>query len=135
MPPTRHRPPSPRPLLLVASGGAVGTLLRAAVGALWPSVLATLVVNVVGAFLLGLIGERLALRGPQTPRTTRTRLLVCTGGLGGFTTFSALALAVQDLGAHGRVGAALAYGLGTLAAGAVACVAGIALAGRTRSGS
>ncbi|MDX2258004.1 MAG: fluoride efflux transporter CrcB [Hyphomicrobiaceae bacterium] len=84
-------------LLLAACGGAIGSAARYLVGVgmgrwlgvsaafAWP----TLVVNVVGCFLMGFLIETLALRlnGSQ-----ELRVFLATGVLGGFTTFSAFAL-------------------------------------------
>lgn len=87
-------------------------------------------VNVCGAFLLGLLLERLARSGPETARTRRLRLGLGTGVLGGFTTYSALALELHDLLGAVQIGAATAYGLGSVCAGLVACAAGVALGAR-----
>lgn len=128
------------PLLLgaVTLGGTLGTLARYAVAHLIPSThqipWATLVVNLLGAFALGLFLERLARAGAENPRRRLVRLGVGTGFLGGFTTYSALALEVHDLLADGALATALAYGIGSVAAGLVACAAGVVLGAR-RSGS
>ncbi len=76
-------PETVRRLLAVAAGGAVGTLLRAGTVAAVPqdwSVAAIVVVNLLGAFLLGL------LTGRVTRMVHRQFLLI--GVLGSFTTFS-----------------------------------------------
>jgi fluoride exporter len=80
----------PWPLLLVAAGGALGSVLRYAVsmfaaahlGAGFPW--GTLAVNLIGSGAIGLLGG-LGLGGDL-------RLLLVTGLLGGFTTFSAFSL-------------------------------------------
>ncbi|GEN78959.1 fluoride efflux transporter FluC [Actinotalea fermentans] len=129
------RPAYLRPGLvaLVALGGAVGTtaryLLASAVpGAGWP--VATFGANVVGAFLLGVLLEALVRRGPETPRGRAVRLTLGTGLLGGFTTFSSLAIEVERFWARGDVGPGAAYGLGSVALGFVAALAGVVVAGR-----
>ena len=68
-----------REAMFVASGGAIGSVLRYGVSLLLASPWGTLAVNVVGCFAIGVASE---LVGP-------TRLLLVTGILGGFTTFSA----------------------------------------------
>ncbi|USQ79940.1 CrcB family protein [Ornithinimicrobium faecis] len=126
--------PSPLLVLVVTVGGALGTTGRYAVTHLigtthlipW----ATLLVNVVGAFLLGLLLERLSRAGPETPARQVVRLGLGTGVLGGFTTYSALALELHDLLAAAEVAAAVAYGVGSVCAGLVACAGGIALGAR-----
>jgi CrcB protein len=80
-------------LVAVMTGGALGTLARWAVELTIPSVggfpLATLLINVTGAFGLGLVGvvllERLA-------PTRSLRPLLGIGFLGAYTTFSTMAM-------------------------------------------
>jgi CrcB protein len=124
-----------RLVALVAAGGAVGTSARWAlvetVGSTaggWPT--ATFVANLLCSFLLGVLLEGLLRRGPETPRGQRLRLGLGTGVLGGFTTFSSLALEMERLLADGHVGTGLAYGATTVVVGFAACLAGVALAGR-----
>lgn len=127
-----HR--DPRLLLLVAAGGAVGTGLRYALSSTlgpsgaWPT--ATLVENVVGAFVLGLLLETLLCRGPETARGRAVRLGVGTGVLGGFTTFSSLAIELERLLAAGAVGTAAAYAAASVVLGLAACFAGVAVGAR-----
>ena len=132
--PAAHR--DVRLVALVAVGGAVGSVLRYATALVlpgsdggWPW--ATLIVNVAGAFALGWLLEALARRGRETPRLRRLRLLLGTGLLGGFTTYSSLALETERLLAGGHAGVAVAYAGVTLAAGTVAAVAGVGLGQRT----
>lgn len=87
-----------------------------------------------GAFLLGLLLERLSRTGPETPRTRLLRLGLGTGVLGGFTTYSALALELHDLLAAAEVGAATVYGVGSVCAGLVACGFGVLLGARGAPG-
>ena len=106
---------------------AIGFVGAAALGAVtrWqlgahqlPRPLATLLVNITGAFALGLLD------GWTAPELT----VVGVGGLGAYTTFSTLADDVVDLGNRSR-GAAAAYVAVTLVAGIGAAAAGLALAG------
>jgi fluoride exporter len=130
---TEARPPYRQPglLALVFVGGAAGTIARWATGLVVPHVLrvplATLAVNVVGAFLLGVLLERLG------GRRRALRLTLGTGLCGGFTTYSALANDTAGLVREGLVGHALAYALATVVLGLAASALGIALA-RRRSG-
>lgn len=66
----------------------------------------TLVVNVVGCLVMGLIAGVFAFRGhlPQ-----EMRLFLTTGILGGFTTFSAFSLDAALLWERGEVGLAALY--------------------------
>lgn len=124
---------------LVAAGGTVGTALREGLLVAAPDLeafpLTTFAINLAGAFALGLLLEVLTRLGPDEGRLRGIRLLVGTGVLGGFTTYSALATATAMLGVTGFAGWALLYALGTVVLGAAASVAGIllgALVGRRR---
>jgi fluoride exporter len=120
---------------LVALGGVFGTATREALTLAVPSngafPLAIFLVNIIGAFLLGVLLEGLTRRGPDAGRRRTLRLLVGTGFLGGFTTYSALAvdsalLLSSQAGATGaQVGVGFGYALGTVLVGAVATWGGI----------
>jgi CrcB protein len=128
-----------RSLGLVALGGTVGTGAREALALTFPAAPGTLpvtiaVINVVGSFALGLLLESLLRRGPDAGRLRDLRLLVGTGVLGGFTTYSALAVDTGLLlGGHGGgtlgLGLGLVYALGSVVLGALAAACGIALGG------
>ncbi|WP_426593510.1 fluoride efflux transporter FluC [Cellulomonas sp. McL0617] len=134
------RPPhhDPRLIAVVALGGMVGTTARwaltSAVGVSangFPT--ATLIENVVGSFLLGALLEALLRRGAESPRGRVLRLGLGTGVLGGFTTFSSLAIELERLLAAGQVTLALVYATLSLVLGILACVVGIAFGSRSRS--
>ncbi len=78
-----------------------------------------LVVNLTGAFALGVVAVVVAdLSG---------LLILGTGLLGGYTTFSAVAVSTALLAREGRTTAALGYGLGTFAGSVAAAAAGFGL--------
>ncbi|MCW2736734.1 CrcB family protein [Nocardioides sp.] len=109
-------------LLLVAAGGALGAVLRHAVDTAAPDTLfpwPTLAINVVGAFVLGLLPALGVVR-----RSRRVALAVGPGVLGGFTTVSAWAGQVRTLADTGHVGVAGLYLVVTLAAGLGAAALG-----------
>jgi fluoride exporter len=125
---------SPANIALVAVGGTAGTGLRYWISAgvpHWAGLpLATFGINVAGAFLLGVLLELLAQSSPDSGWSRRIRLGIGTGGLGGFTTYCALATETVTLAAA-HPGRAAGYALATVIVGAVASLAGIWLARRT----
>ncbi|WP_217428306.1 fluoride efflux transporter FluC [Microlunatus speluncae] len=123
---------------IVAMGGAVGTAGRALLDEAIPDLLAVpfgiLVINLTGAFLLGLLLSVLRRFGPDTGRLQTVRLLCGTGVLGGYTTYSALAADSVLLIDGGDLARGLGYALITVLAGALLSWAGLA-AGRGRRAS
>jgi len=101
-----------RQLLLVGLGGCAGSMARYKLGgwvlhhtATWTFPAGTFVVNVLGCVLAGVLAglvEKRELFGPDT------RLLLFTGLLGGFTTFSAFGLETAYLLRRGETAVALA---------------------------
>jgi fluoride exporter len=118
-------------LLWVALGGAIGSGARYGVNLMFARLIgagfpwSTLVVNVCGCLAMGIIAGLLQTRSHLSDEM---RLFLTTGILGGFTTFSALALdvtALTDAKAHG---AALVYVLASVLGSLAAAYAGLALA-------
>lgn len=116
-----------RRLLLVFLGGSIGTAARLAVGLWLPDrdgfPVATFVVNIVGALLIGILAARI-------PGSTDLRILLGTGVLGGFTTYSAFMTGTVDLWSTAPALAA-AYAVASLALGVAAAAAGLRI-GRPR---
>ncbi len=118
-------------VLAVAAGGALGSVLRfltsATVVAHWPRhfYLATLLVNIIGCFLIGFLSAYFLLR-TDIPVALRTGLTV--GVLGGLTTFSSFSLEVLRLIEAGQFGVALSYLLGSVLGGLCAAWLGMTLA-------
>jgi CrcB protein len=90
--------------LWVAIGGALGSMARYGIGGFvserWGQVFPwnTLVVNVTGSFVIGILGALTAAEGRMTPqsRVFATQLLI-TGVCGGYTTFSSFSLQTLKL--------------------------------------
>ncbi|WP_194907135.1 CrcB family protein [Quadrisphaera sp. INWT6] len=126
-------PPHRQPALVawVVLGGAAGTAVRVAAEGQLPRPadlpLPTLLVNLVGALVLGALLEGLARRGPDAGRRRIVRLLVGTGFCGGLTTYSTFAVEV-DLLLAGHLLAGVGYALLTVLLGLVAAAAGVAAA-------
>ncbi len=108
-------------LLHVAAGGALGAVLRYlfALSVTFPY--ATVIVNVVGSFVMGVAFVLLA--ETAVAGGERWQPLVMTGLLGGFTTFSAFSLDTLKLVQADQGLAAAAYVFGTV----LACLAAVAL--------
>jgi CrcB protein len=111
-----------REILLVGLGGMAGSIARYLLsttlqrGASFP--VGTLAVNVIGCFLMGLLAGLVDAR-------SQTRLLLGTGVMGGFTTFSAFGfetIALIRVGAWSlaacNVGANVVFGLVSAGLGA-----------------
>ena len=116
-------------LLAVAGGGALGAAARYLVyvgttGVLdFEAPVATLIVNVVGSFLMGLWIEAAAL---ALAVSQQAQLFFVVGVLGGFTTFSAFALDFAVLlYERGRFALCLAYVGASVALSLAALFAGL----------
>ena len=84
----------------------------------------TLIVNVVGSFLMGLLAGYFLFR-PGIGQ--HMRLFLTTGVLGGFTTFSAFSLDAALLVERHAYGLAAGYVVGSVAASVAALFIGLAL--------
>ncbi len=125
-----HLHHGPGPVAAIAIGGALGTLARYGIeravatppdGFPW----GTLTVNVVGSFVLGAVVIAVVERWP---RDRYLRPLLAVGFCGGFTTFSTLAVEVDQRVQHGHVLLATTYLMVTLIAGLGAALAGMTVA-------
>lgn len=111
-------------VLLVALGGALGSVARYGVGVAVARALGagfpwgTLLVNVAGGVLIGILAAR------TTPESENMRLLIGVGGLGGFTTFSTFSLESVRLFEHSPM-LSLAYMAASLALSVGACAVGL----------
>ena len=120
---------TPSAIALVFAGGSLGVLARAGldqsshVGTGFPAT--TFAINVAGALALAVLIETLAVRGPDAGHRRALRLLFGTGVLGGFTTYSALAVQTDALLRSGHAVTALTYAAGTVALGLAVSIAGI----------
>ena len=116
-----------RNFLLVALGGALGSVLRHTASLIipakhfpWP----TLAVNIAGSFLIGLI---LALSTKEESFLYNWKLFLATGICGGFTTFSAFSLENMELLQNGKYLLAATYIALSVVLGIAAAFAGFKL--------
>lgn len=100
-------------ILLVGLGGALGAIARNKLSGFvlhhstdWRFPLGTLLVNVLGCLLAGVLAGAIERHGLFSPDT---RLFLFTGILGGFTTFSAFGVETVFLLRRGEVIVALGY--------------------------
>lgn len=124
--------------LWIAIGGALGSMARYACSSLAAQTLGgtfpwgTLIVNVLGSFLIGIFAS---LGGPEgrVPLHPDARLFLTVGICGGYTTFSSFSLQTLDLIREGHRAAAV----GNIAGSVILCLAAVwagALAGQAFNG-
>jgi len=98
--------------LIIFLGGGLGAGMRHLVGLAALRILGpgfpwgTFIVNVLGSFVMGLF---IALLARKLQVTNEVRLLIATGFLGGFTTFSAFSLDVAVMWERGDTNIVFAY--------------------------
>lgn len=118
-------------LFLVMLGGAIGAGARHLTGraalALWGPGFpwGTLIVNLLGGMLMGLLAGWLAARASGDEAL---RYLLGVGVLGGYTTFSAFSLETASMLQRGEHSVALLYILASVAGSILALFAGLQIA-------
>ena len=116
--------------LLVAAGGALGSVGRYLVGVFAIRVFGpnfpwgTFIVNIVGSLVIGFMAEAVARALNQS---AEMRMLIVTGFLGGFTTFSSFSLDTMYLIERGEVMTAILYIAASVGLALIAVTAGLAL--------
>jgi fluoride exporter len=117
--------------LLVGGGGLIGSMLRYWLsGAVAHTTkgefpLGTLVVNIIGCFIIGFF---LTLGYERFTWRPELRLFIAVGVLGGFTTFSTFSYETIALFRDGSYVPAIANATASLLGCLVACILGVALA-------
>lgn len=117
--------------LAIAAAGGTGALLRyllgrATVNLGWSALpFGTLIANVVGCFLIGYLSWVLVHRWPVTQET---QVVIMTGFLGGFTTFSAFSLEAITMFEQGSGVRAVTYISVKVVLCIVMCLLGLMLA-------
>ncbi|HJS88142.1 MAG TPA: fluoride efflux transporter CrcB [Acetobacteraceae bacterium] len=100
--------------VLIGLGGALGSMARAwmtllvarVAGATFPW--GTVLINVLGSFVIGFFGTLTDGLGGRYAASAEARAFVMIGICGGFTTFSSFSLQTLELLRHGRIGPAAA---------------------------
>jgi CrcB protein len=116
--------------LIVFLGGGFGAALRHGINLTAPKMLGTafpygtMLINVSGSFIMGLVAGYFAFKGDASQSW---RLFLTTGILGGYTTFSAFSLDAAVLYERGEVGLAALYVLGSVGLSIAGLFAGLAL--------
>src|SRR3954468_3220736 len=117
--------------LIVFLGGGLGAALRHGINLVSARLLGlefpyhTLIINITGSAVMGLIAGYFAFKGDASQHW---RLFLTTGILGGYTTFSAFSLDAALLYERGEVSLAAVYVLGSVVLSIAALFAGLALA-------
>ena len=117
------------PYLLVAVGGALGSVARYGAGVLvgkaWDSAfpLGTMLINIAGSLAMGLFIGYLARTTPSWQADAR--LFVAVGIFGGFTTFSSFSLDAISMLERGEVAQAGVYVVGSVLIGIAALYGGL----------
>ncbi|MEU6645485.1 CrcB family protein [Saccharomonospora sp. NPDC046836] len=114
-------------LLVIAAGGALGSLARYGMGVALPHppggfAVSTLLTNVLGCLLIGVLMVVIT-ETAQPHRLLRPFLGI--GLLGGFTTFSTYVLDTVDAAQHDRPWTALGYAVGSVFASLAAVLVGM----------
>jgi CrcB protein len=117
--------------LWVFAGGVLGGLARYGLTEAWPTPTghfpwSTFAVNTSGAFVLAVL---LAVLSGRRRGDAVLRLLLGTGVVGAYTTFSSVMTVTDELVAHGKAAVGAVYLAGSLLAAGPAVAAGL-LAGR-----
>jgi CrcB protein len=134
--PTRQMRPriDRREIAAIFAGGAIGTLLRAALAEAFPKPATawpwpTFVVNIAAAFALGYFVTRLTER---LPLSSYRRPLLGTGLCGGLSTFSTMQVEILKMLDAGAWGLATGYAAASVAVGYVAIHLATAMVRRVR---
>lgn len=117
-------------LLIVAGGGATGTICRYLLETHFKSQIITLIINSLGSFLMGLFVGWLMVSGMSADRKTALSILLMSGFCGGFSTFAHFAMVSVNYLRTNDVMTGIGYVFITMLAGLLLCFAGFLLGSR-----
>ncbi|MFL9710496.1 fluoride efflux transporter CrcB [Methylobacillus sp. Pita1] len=119
-------------VMLVALGGAIGSVARFKLSGLvlrysldWRFPFPTFTVNIIGCLVIGILA---GLASREGFISADMRVLLFTGLVGGFTTFSAFGLETMVLLREGHIGIAAAYVVASIVVGLAVMWLGFELA-------
>ncbi len=118
--------------LLVGGGGFLGAISRYELGSLFKIPpegfpFGTFVINLSGSFVLGFVLTLIVGR-TITPAINNWRLLLATGFIGAYTTFSSFTYEILMLYRQGNIAMGLVYSLASLSGGLLCVWLGVKLA-------
>ncbi len=116
-------------LLLVGVSGGIGAICRYLIEQLTRSEgawmgMGTLIINVLGCFIIGLCAGWLLIAPWEFPQKTTFTLIMMTGFCGGFSTFSSFTLDCVKYFESGHIAIWIAFGSATVFIGLLACAFG-----------
>ncbi|MFW5488089.1 MAG: fluoride efflux transporter CrcB [Desulfovibrio sp.] len=118
-------------ILIIALGGALGTVSRYGLGGLVQRMaggsfpLGTMVVNMLGSFLFGLVFGFLETR---LPLNAEARMILLTGFMGAFTTYSTFMFESHSMLRYGQWASFMIYLVGQIVLGLALVHTGLYLA-------
>lgn len=117
-------------LLLVAAGGATGTICRYLLESRFSNSIVTLIINTLGSLIMGFLTGWLMVSAMPAGRKSLISILLMSGFCGGFSTFAHFAIISVNYLRQGATGMGLGYIVLTMGAGLACCFAGFLLGTR-----
>lgn len=120
-------------LLIVAAGGAAGTVCRYLLEARFHSALVTATINIVSSFLMGIFAGWVVASAMDADKRLLISLMLMTGFCGGLSTFAHFTIITVNYFRSGDTISALGYIFLTVVLGLACCFAGFLIGTRIPS--